>query len=519
MLVLCYSVVVKIIRILNMKIFRHRSLCQKQTSWKEILLNLADFCLYIATVPFSQLLGLLLGYYLSMPTINDIIPANNKNKFKEKYIVGPCLALFSILCLPIASFAFLSWMLLCKTFKKNDAAYVVFENDVKHDNHSTTFKFVSGNLLLGPEFLGKIQNLPNVHKRLLGCADSLSMGNTSHYAPNCSILEGSHFSTEFKRDSAIIEEWPDNVDFVCLQEVWDRLSAITLIFKLCSQFKFFLTDICQDLGNSSHLFRTSGLFIASRYPVLETKVEFFQPVAFYQRIFAHACVFVKLDLSSLNKSSSNDSQLVGYLANVHLPAYENEKTSRSRNTTPLSRLHNEFVKFQMKTIRKNEDCAFSVITGDFNLCNVSPCDSFEQNNPIYSSYIDYCRVKPGVDHDWTIGTEVRQLSLLDPIFQSPESLGRCLNDDIKRRHYILDANLNDISPATPFILPQPNEHGEVVAEANTGGKRRVDKILYNPSCVFGTPNSFQFVTALASFTDHIPICMELKRNKWDTYIS
>ena len=88
MLVFCYSVIVKIIRILNMKIFQHNSLSQKKKSWKETLLNVADVCLYIATVPFSQLFGLLLGYYLSMPTINNIIPANDNDKFKEKYIKG-----------------------------------------------------------------------------------------------------------------------------------------------------------------------------------------------------------------------------------------------------------------------------------------------------------------------------------------------------------------------------------------------------------------------------------------------
>ena len=386
-------------------------------------------------------------------------------------------------------------------------------------NKRSTIRFASSNLLLGPEFLGKIQNLPHVHRRMLGSAESLSMSQTKRYISNCNVIEESEFGIEGKRDCTIIQQWPENIDFVCLQEVWDRLSAITLMTRMRHKFNHFLTDICQDLGNSNHIYRSSGLFVASRYPILETKVEFFDPVAFYQKVFSHAFVFVKFDLNSLTTDNKSETNLVGYLANVHLPAYENEETSNSRTGRPLSRLHQEFNTFQKSTIKKDEEVAFAVIAGDFNLCNISQCDSFEHNNPIYEEYKDYCRVGPGVDHEWSIGTEVRQLSLSDPGYQSPEALRKILKDDIQRRYYILDANLTEISPATPFNLPTADENGNVVALVGKGGKRRVDKILYNPNCLFSVPNSFNFVTALASFTDHIPIAMELKRNMWSSYIS
>ena len=98
----------------------------------------------------------------------------------------------------------------------------------------------AANMLLGPEFLGKIQNLPYAHKRLLGSAKSLSMNHAKAYISNCNILQGPQFSAKEKRDSAIIEKWPENVDFVCLQEVWDRISAITLMYEMRNKFSYFL---------------------------------------------------------------------------------------------------------------------------------------------------------------------------------------------------------------------------------------------------------------------------------------
>ena len=273
---------------------------------------------------------------------------------------------------------------------------------------------------------------------------------------------------------------------------------------------YFLTDICQDLGNSKYLFRSSGLFVASKYPILESKAAFFEPVAFYQKVFTHAYVFVKFDLSSLNNDKKNGKKLVGYLANTHLPSYEDEN---SRKVRPLSQLHKEYNDFQRSTLNEDEEVAFAVVSGDFNLCNISKCDKFEHCNPIYEEYRDYCRINAGEDHSWTVGTEVRQLSLPDPGFRSAEALKRVLMDDVKRRYYILDADLEKITPFTPFSLPIQEEDGTVVAKADTGGKRRVEKILYTPEHLYGRPKSFHFITALAPYTDHIPICLVLERNR------
>ena len=66
---------------------------------------------------------------------------------------------------------------------------------------------------------------------------------------------------------------------------------------------------------------------------------------------------------------------------------------------------------------------------------------------------------------------------------------------------------------TPFVLPQPGPDGEVVAMPDTGGKRRIDKVLYRPECLFGKPSYIYFTTALASLTDHVPVLIQFKANE------
>ena len=135
--------------------------------------------------------------------------------------------------------------------------YVSFD-DPKATNKitkSSRFTFLTANMLLGPNFVGKFNNMSDVYKRLLGSAKVLSMEECKPTPENIQILENSSFDTEQKRNAVIIENMPENVDFVCLQEVWDKLSAMALIYKMRKHFPYFLTDVSQDLGNSNFLHR------------------------------------------------------------------------------------------------------------------------------------------------------------------------------------------------------------------------------------------------------------------------
>ena len=97
-------------------------------------------------------------------------------------------------------------------------------------------------------------------------------------------------------------------------------------------------------------------------------------------------MFAKLDIGVLEHSSGEEKRLVGYLATTHLPAYENEKTATSRESTPLSKLHSEFNNFQEETLNEDEEIAFSVVAGDFNLCNICKCKLYFTASLLIVSY-------------------------------------------------------------------------------------------------------------------------------------
>ena len=47
----------------------------------------------------------------------------------------------------------------------------------------------------------------------------------------------------------------------------------------------------------------------------------------------------------------------------------------------------------------------------------------------------------GKDHLWSVGTDSRQMSLLNSGWKSPQAMREMLNDDVQRRYYILDADI------------------------------------------------------------------------------
>ena len=65
----------------------------------------------------------------------------------------------------------------------------------------------------------------------------------------------------------------------------------------------------------------------------------------------------------------------------------------------------------------------------------------------------------GEDYPWTVGTELRQWRMHESAVSSPENLRNVLIDDLKRRHYIIDANVVEQTLALASVDATPNEKG------------------------------------------------------------
>ena len=107
---------------------------------------------------------------------------------------------------------------------------------------------------------------------------------------------------------------------------------------------------------------------------------------------------------------------------------------------------------------------------------------------------------------WAVGTEMRQLTLNTEEMQDKEEFRRILMDDVRRRHYIIDADVERQTMELMTCPPSPDQEGKIKAERH-GGMRRIDRILLRRDTA--TLTGYAFISALAGATDHVPVVASL----------
>ena len=97
---------------------------------------------------------------------------------------------------------------------------------------------------------------------------------------------------------------------------------------------------------------------------------------------------------------------------------------------------------------------------------------------------------------------MRQLTLNTEEMQDKEEFRRILMDDVRRRHYVIDADVEKQTMELMTCPPSPDQNGRVGAVRH-GGMRRIDRILVRNRTADIT--GYAFVSALAGATDHVPV--------------
>lgn len=303
---------------------------------------------------------------------------------------------------------------------------------------------------------------------------------------------------EFTR--GVVTNFPQ-LDIVCFQETWDRDFAKILLDKIHSVFPYVVYDAGSCNSQSNLFMLNSGLMIASKFPIEDADFKWFQASTLACRFSAKGLLMVKVFLGE-----ENGKRAVGYIYNTHLQAYEGKHLILDKQLDDIVKWTEQFRK---ETLKQDERVKFDFICGDFNFDNLSPGEARLQTHPIYNFYEDIPRAGPGRDHSWTVGTELRPLLLWDKAISTPMGLKRVLEDSHLCHNFVNDANIvkKTISELC-HTLPQLDEHGEMKISPHIAGKRRIDRVLYRKSdCL--TLKAYNFVTRLASLTDHIPVTMTI----------
>ena len=453
---------------------------------------------YVMSYPWFALLSLFVSCFWTT-TEEGKSPGR---KFLHYLVYAPILGLIEIFTFPLAVFGYVLWVLICNLFTIPDYAILSCPEEpsskTKEENKNR-YTFVSANLLLGIESLGKFQNMPFVYSRLVKIADSFqTISSQSEPICNKPILEDPKITDEELMDTSVMPQWP-HVDFMCFQEVWDRFFTYKLVQSLYPEFKHFVVDVAHHSWKSNNYFGTSGLMIASRYPIMEVKFHVCRHKRYntWQQPICYGVIIAKVDLGH---------KKVGFIANLHNVAYQAEDDLIGPFMTEVQ---SEFNLFRQEYFEAGQTEAFAVICGDFNFDNLSPGDSSLQCHPIFHQYSDYCMERPGVDKSWTVGTEHRQLNIYETELSSPKAMKTMMVDHVKRRFFIIDADIKEQTLDLMYCQPKADDDGEVRSKI-FGGRRRIDRILVDTKSCKSEVEGYQFLTCLAGQSDHVPVALTLK---------
>ncbi|XP_006860389.1 PREDICTED: sphingomyelin phosphodiesterase 3 [Chrysochloris asiatica] len=309
-------------------------------------------------------------------------------------------------------------------------------------------------------------------------------------------------------DHEISAFFPANLDFLCLQEVFDKRAAAKLKDQLHGYFEYILYDVgvygCQGCrhchGCCNFKFLNSGLFFASRYPIMDVAYHCYPNGRWEDALASKGALFLKVQVGS----TPQDQRIVGYISCTHLQAPPEDSTIRCEQLDLLQDWLADFRKStsSSSTANPEELVAFDIICGDFNFDNCSSDDKLEQQHSLFARYKDPCRLGPGEEKSWAIGTLLDTNNLHDEDVCTPDNLQKVLESEEGRREYL----------AFP-----PSKCAGVGTKGRKdllkGNGRRIDYILLGEEGLGpdwkAEVEEFSFITQLSGLTDHLPVAIRL----------
>uniref|UniRef100_A0A8B9MYJ4 sphingomyelin phosphodiesterase n=1 Tax=Accipiter nisus TaxID=211598 RepID=A0A8B9MYJ4_9AVES len=346
-----------------------------------------------------------------------------------------------------------------------------------------SFTFISANVCLLPSGLAKFSNLGQTPQRATYIARHLALAPPD--PPSAQAAE--------PVPAVLSERFPADADFICLQEVFEAGAAACLRRWLGGTFPHIISEVgARGLWGGQLKVLNSGLFLASRYPLLAVRYHGFPNGAREDALAAKGLLAVQVLLGS-----AQGQRIVGYVGCTHLQAPAGDAAVRDAQLTLGLRWLQQFREAQEQ---RGDVVAFDVFCGDLNFDN---CDELNQRHRLFEVYQDPCRREPGQDAPWAIGgtcpptpsppspghprPQPRPVS-------TPEKLKRTLSQPAGQQQYLA-------GPILSSGQPDPAAPGPWQG-------RRVDYILYRQH--HGTlPLQTVSARALATRSDHLPVALRL----------
>ncbi|KAH9503476.1 hypothetical protein Btru_068020 [Bulinus truncatus] len=289
------------------------------------------------------------------------------------------------------------------------------------------------------------------------------------------------------------------VDIFAIQEAWSSYQNKLLMKQLHKVFPYIVHDAGVHSYSNNAFFLNSGLLIASKHPIVAVDFKAYSNFVKHGRLLSNGLLMTQLVLGS-SKTNRN----VGFVFNTHLQSYQGKEQIIPKQLDEMLTWIKQF-KEDNKQAGDNE--LFCILCGDFNFDNFSPADRESSQHPVFTEFSDFCRVRANLDKSWTVGTELRPEFMLDNIVSTPEGLKAVLEDPALRQCHLVDADIVEHCKETIVTGSVKKDDQGNVKVFPEGGRRRIDYILSSSSNPLNV-EGYNFVTKLATLTDHIPVAME-----------
>ena len=119
------------------------------------------------------------------------------------------------------------------------------------------YSFATMNILLGQDAIGKFNNCSLVYNRIPRIAAEIR-NQEKYFMENLS-----NPNKKLTKSESVVSTFP-RMDFICFQEVFDRIHSLALISMLRKHYKHFIFDIGDNSLGTNCFLLNSGLMIASK---------------------------------------------------------------------------------------------------------------------------------------------------------------------------------------------------------------------------------------------------------------
>ncbi|KAK7035440.1 hypothetical protein SK128_006166, partial [Halocaridina rubra] len=281
----------------------------RHSRYNNIVWKILDAVTCVLLVPFEHVASLTISAFIFTYFDKPFL----MHKLLRYFVVCPVMVMLSLLLLPAGFLGYVLWMLINALADVQPFIYVCPEdhdaNHIEKDPRYIQNKITvcSANTCLGAEHFCRFYNqrssywrVHEIGRRLLLQDPSLNKGNL---VPPVS------------RENVILTKLPD-VDVFLLQEIFSRYRGHVLHSYLKDKYPYCIYDVGYHtlLGNHGGL--GSGLFVASKFPILDAKFLPYSTVNGYGNSCNLGVLVVKFDLG-LVMQNGLEQPGVGYIANTH----------------------------------------------------------------------------------------------------------------------------------------------------------------------------------------------------------